>query len=276
MKHTQKTDEYIDYINDAIDEINDFKDDTAGNLYLDGELIIDFLSKIKDDITLIEFEDIKSEFWDTCDNYDKILANRHIFEIKFEKLLNWKYTNNQVDILHNMRQYRYEILEFFSYQEIVDIQIEKDRKDKIINLYLEVSSYITSLKDNVYMLLEQWEKMGEPFSEPIIKKGRNAKSEPKNEIKPSGYRLASKKKTDFVKIISAMYEAKIFVNQEGKPLTNKQELMNAFGTLLNDDFSSYSTLLAQAKDGDDKKYMKIFDIIKQKGWDYLNNLNEKN
>ena len=116
--------------------------------------------------------------------------------------------------------------------------------------------------------------MGVPFAEPIVKKGRHAKQEPKNETKPSGYRLASKKKTDFVKIISAMYEAKLFVNQEGKPLTNKQDLMNAFGTLLNDDFSSYSTLLAQAKDGDDKKYMKIFDVIKQKGWDYLNKLNE--
>ena len=273
MKHTSKTDEYIGYINGAIDEINDFKDDTAGNLYLDSELLIDFLTKRKNDIVKVEFEEIKREFWESCDDYDKILANRHIFEIKFEKLLNWKYTNNQTDTMSNMRQYRFELLEFFSYQENINISIEKDKKEIIVNLYEFVSAFITILKDNITELLKQWEKMGEPFSDPI-KKSNSQKSDATKQIKSSGYKLASKKKTDFIKIISAMYDAKLFANMEGKPVTNKQELLNAFGTLLNDDFGSYSTLLAQAKDGDDKKYMKIFDVIRQKGWDYLNNLHE--
>ena len=274
MKHTIKTDEFVGYINAAIDEIDDFKDDTAGNLYLNELLIVEFLTKIKEKIVEVEFEEIKREFWESCDDYDKILANRHLFEIKFEKLLTWKYSNKNIDVNLNIRQYRYELLEFFSYQENVNIKIEQNKKEEILNLYVFVSSCITLLKDNINELLEQWEKMGEPFSEPIIKKGRSLKSEIKNTIKPSGYFLASKKKTDFIKIFSAMYDAKLFVNHEGKPVTNKQELMNAFGVLLNDDFSSYSTLLAQAKDGDDKKYMKIFDVIKQKGWDYLNKLND--
>ena len=272
MKHTIKTDEYIDYINTAIAELNEFKGDAAGNLYLDDWLLSVVVDDVEERLGKVIIEDIRHEFWESCADYDKILANRHIFEVKFEKLLSWKYSNESP--IETRKQYRFEIMEFFSYRDNLNVSIDPEIRKHIFASFIDLSDNISKLKGQIQDLLDQLEKMGEPFSEPIVKKSRNAKPETKNEIKPSGYRLASKKKTDFVKIISAMYEAKLFVNQEGKPLTNKQDLMNAFGTLLNDDFSSYSTLLAQAKDGDDKKYMKIFDVIKQKGWDYLNKLNE--
>ena len=41
-------------------------------------------------------------------------------------------------------------------------------------------------------------------------------------------RPASKKKTDIIKILSAMYDAKMFADAEGKPLTNKQKMMEDF------------------------------------------------
>lgn len=88
--------------------------------------------------------------------------------------------------------------------------------------------------------------------------------------RPSTFKLASKKKTDFIKVISAMYDAKIFVGEDGKAAANKQELMEAFGTLLNDDFSKYSSSLAQAKSGAEKEYLKTFETLTEKALEYLN------
>jgi len=93
-----------------------------------------------------------------------------------------------------------------------------------------------------------------------------------NNLKSSSFKIASKKKIDFIKIISAMYDAKMFVGEDGKPAANKQELMEAFGPLLNDDFSKYSNSLSQAKSGAEKDYMKTFETLTKKAMDYLNDV----
>ena len=84
------------------------------------------------------------------------------------------------------------------------------------------------------------------------------------------FRIAPKKKTDFIKVISAMYDAKIFVLEDKKAVMKKQDLMAAFASLLNDDFSKYSNSLAQAKDGKEKMYLKTFKELEAKAMDYLN------
>jgi hypothetical protein len=75
------------------------------------------------------------------------------------------------------------------------------------------------------------------------------------------FRIASKRKTDVVKILSAMYDCRMFVDAEGKSITNKQELMEAFGEFFNDDLADYSTLLTQAKNKDHDTFFKPFDQI---------------
>jgi hypothetical protein len=84
------------------------------------------------------------------------------------------------------------------------------------------------------------------------------------------FKVASKRKTDVIKILSAMYDARMFAGEDGKPLTNKQKLMEAFGEFLGDDFTSYSTSLTQAKNRDDKTFMKPFKEIEKEGLRYLN------
>ena len=85
----------------------------------------------------------------------------------------------------------------------------------------------------------------------------------------SPYRIASKRKTDVIKILSAMYDAKMFVNKDDKPVTNKQNLMDAFGEFLGDDFSTYSVSLTQAKNRDRKTFMKPFTEIEKAAERYL-------
>jgi hypothetical protein len=81
---------------------------------------------------------------------------------------------------------------------------------------------------------------------------------------------APKKKTDIIKILSAMYDANMFAGEDGKLLTNKQKMMEAFGEFLGDDFSSYSTSLSQAKTRDEKTFLKPFREIEKESLRYFN------
>jgi hypothetical protein len=82
------------------------------------------------------------------------------------------------------------------------------------------------------------------------------------------FKIASKRKTDVVKILSAMYDSKLFANADGQPATNKQELMEAFGEFFGEDLKAYSTLLSQAKDKSPDLYLKTFDELKKSAADY--------
>jgi hypothetical protein len=133
---------------------------------------------------------------------------------------------------------------------------------------------ITRLKSQIVNLLEQLEKMGEPFSEPILKKGRYTKSEPNEDIKYTRFKLASKRKTDFIKLVSAMYDARMFETSDGFIASSKQALLNEFGKILNENFSAYSTTLSQAKNAEKESFMKPFKEISRKAEDYYNLKNE--
>jgi hypothetical protein len=81
---------------------------------------------------------------------------------------------------------------------------------------------------------------------------------------------ASRHKTDVIKILSAMYDARMFVGEDDKPLTNKQKLMDAFGEFFQDDFSTYSASLSQSKIREYKTFLKPFKDIEQEALRYLN------
>jgi hypothetical protein len=87
--------------------------------------------------------------------------------------------------------------------------------------------------------------------------------------KSLNFKIASKRKTDVVKILSAMYDSKLFANAEGQPATNKQELMEAFGEFIGENLSAYSTMLSQAKNNNPDFYLKTFDDLKRAGREYF-------
>ena len=73
-------------------------------------------------------------------------------------------------------------------------------------------------------------------------------SSPKDEAPiTSKYHLADRCKTNFTKIIWAMYEMRMIQTSNGLFPTNKQELMEDFGKFLHTDLSDYSTLLSRSK-----------------------------
>ena len=160
------------------------------------------------------------------------------------------------------------------------IKAESDSKKKMKELILfkqsiswlyfrgiELTTY-NMIQNETEMLinhLKELEKLGCLESNPVKSQKSNAT--------PS-FGLATKRKTDFIKLLSAMYDNKMFVSEYGNPITNKQKLMEAFGEFLNDDFKAYSTSLSQAKTRDEKTFLKPFREIEKEALRYFNTVGE--
>ena len=90
--------------------------------------------------------------------------------------------------------------------------------------------------------------------------------EEKNEkvevAKVSSYRIAEKHKTNFAKIISAMYDLRMFEDETGKVVSNKQKLMDALGGFFGIDYKNLSQLLNAAKQNGN--YTEIFEKLKER------------
>lgn len=89
-----------------------------------------------------------------------------------------------------------------------------------------------------------------------------------NRLVSSKFRIANRKNTDFVKIVSAMYECRLFITPGGLFASNKQELLDEFGRLFQTDLSNSSTLLSRAKDAGN--FLDIFDQLKAEAEKYYN------
>lgn len=81
------------------------------------------------------------------------------------------------------------------------------------------------------------------------------------------YRLAPNRQTDFVKIMSTMYDDHMFVTDDGLYASNKLDLMCEVGTLFQQDLSKYSSLISKAK-ASSSNYLQIFDKLRQRAHDY--------
>lgn len=84
------------------------------------------------------------------------------------------------------------------------------------------------------------------------------------------FKLSSKKKTDFIKILSAMYDNRMFETENGYLASNKQEIMNEFGRIVGEDLSNYSVLLSKSKETEKDVFLKPFDTIRSKAEEYYN------
>ena len=259
----------IDFI---IDFFESFKQKTDYNnpFYLTTDKLAKELAESLDKLRTINILDIKDEFSKVCDGYDQIIPLRHIIEVNFKRLLSWRY-NSVAEFTDQEKEMSDEIEEFLtSYYNDGNI-ISFENKDSICNSYILIGYNITYLKINLLELLARWQEMGAPFSK--IDTDKN-KSKPVSNSAVYTFKLASKKKTDFIKLLSSMYDTKMFVDADGKAATNKQKLMEAFGEFLGDDFSAYSASLSQAKTRDDKTFLKPFKEIEKEALRYFNQVGE--
>ncbi|MBR6964199.1 MAG: hypothetical protein IKH86_11325 [Prevotella sp.] len=72
--------------------------------------------------------------------------------------------------------------------------------------------------------------------------------------------ITKNKITDFIKIISAMYDIHLFSKPDGYIADKKQDLMNYIGAIFGLNLSGYSQMQNSGKQGS-KDYMKVFESL---------------
>lgn len=279
MKDTPITNEYIRLINDGITELSaytDYEDEPYVCMY-PGDFA-DELGVCINNLQGFDIELVKREFVDTLEDYNKLFFQMKVFEHKFERLLNWKH-DYENGVVENISKYNQEFYEFTNYQIHFQVDVRTHEYNRLKSLYINLSARITILKQSIKTMLVHYEELGR-----IYLQANNLKIVPKEDkiaqnkvqlksgivVKP-----ASRHKTDVIKILSAMYDARMFVGDDGESLTNKQKLMDAFGEFFQEDFSAYSASLSQAKTRDDKTFLKPFKEIEKEAIRYFNEVTEK-
>lgn len=255
MKHTEITDKAIAIIKTTIYTIDSFNDKRSLVLYAT-ELYTKNLHNRFIELSEIDLDGIKSEFWEVCNDFSDINSLKRIYEIKFENLLNWR-----VDFINNQEHvnsiFDKEVNVFFNKHQEVEKEFSVQEKSIISMYYFMLLIELDKLRNEIKSLLRQWEAMA-------ISTNSNINLD----VKASKFKLAYNKKTDFFKIISAMYDTRMFETKDGFTASNKEEIMTEFGKILGEDFSSYSTYLSMAKKAERDVFMKTFKEIEKKGAEY--------
>lgn len=79
-----------------------------------------------------------------------------------------------------------------------------------------------------------------------------------------GYRIAENRKTDFIKILTAMFECHFFERIDGCNINSKQDFFKSIGNCLNTSLTYYNNLMNKAKYTTEDTYMKPFEEIAEK------------
>ncbi len=264
MRHTPLTDTSILTIEIILHFLQTIDDELV--FYPEGaKSIIELLDHHIASLNRVNIDEIKEEFWDLSNEFQDPIRLKNIYKVKFKNLLNW-IGIQKFDSKHIINQAENIIVPFINRHTVKNIPISFDEALNINILFLLITTNIDSIRTDIESLLEQCDAFA----------GTTNGSPMQNEkvLSNPQYSIAPKRKTDFIKLVSSMYDARMFVGADGSPATNKQKLMDAFGEFLNDDFSTYSSSLSQAKTRDEKVFLKPFKEIEKAALEYYNRVEE--
>ena len=253
MKHTPLTDTNIVDINSTLYMLQ-YLDDKFVLYQEGGPKILEIFESHISGLERVNIDNIKEEFWDLSNEFQDPVRLRNIYKVKFKNLLNWN-ANQKFDSKLIFNQTDNVLIPFLTRHTEQNITLKHEDVLKISMLFLTIVTYIDTFKTDIESLLEQCDAFAGVLD--------SSTAQEEKVLSYSQIKLASKRKTDFIKLLSSMYDSKMFVSEDGKPITNKQKLMEAFGEFLNDDFKAYSTSLSQAKTRDEKTFLKPFGEIEK-------------
>lgn len=192
---------------------------------------------------LIE-DDIASKLFDKSEK-DRISYVRHKlreleeFHICIEAEEDYDYENKSIDAK-----------KYLLHTKIME-------KNLLVKLSLVSKNFDISIYDEAKYVGFEW---ASEFvkDEESIKKYNNA-----NYTSINNYKISDNKKTDFIKIISAMYDLRMFESIDGKYASNKKKLIEDIGVFFNTDIKDYSVLLSKAKSSS-ANFLDVFDQLKTK------------
>lgn len=274
MKDTPITNEYIHLINESIATLeNYFEYENEPFVCMYPKEESDELFALNHKVSHINVDDIKQEFIDTLENYSKIFFQKKLFEFKFETLLSWRF-NYSSKIEEEQMHYKKIFGEYTDHQVTFNVDVRSTEFYILKSQFINLCFRITRLKYKVQKMLAEFETIGKLYVESanlsLIATQTEETFQKSMAHTLTEVKIASKHKTDVIKILSAMYDSKMFVNADGKPQSNKEKMMVAFGEFLGEDFNSYSTLLSQAKKNGVETFMKPLQDLEKAFKKYLN------
>lgn len=194
-----------------------------------------------------------------CKELGEIPTLKNVFAVKFKYLVEWRPDLGETKAQFNniIKKERQDIINYLreEYPECLSTDIYKLKYE-----YSNLNYKLFNLKKNIIRMLNEWDEMI-PNTTKTNEKGHLSNV-------PSKFRLASKRKTDFLKIISALYDCRMFETEDGYIANNKQELISEFGRLLSEDFTKYSASLSQSKQVTKETFLKPFTDIRKKAEEY--------
>ena len=264
MKPTEITDRNIEIIKKSIDLLVNISNiEHYWILYRSSDNIISLLRTNLSDLESISCSDISKEFLASCNNVDEIEGLRQVFKIRFKKILEW-ISNSPIDLKNSSIENAIALNHLLFVIGTNEEPLPEDKRLDIFDLYIKNFLNLAKLKKDLLELFEEWEAMSLSSLNKII----NDELEQKETSFPSKFRIAQNRKTDFLKILSSMYDCRIFETEKGYIASNKQELMNEFGRFLGQDFSNYSASLTQSKTAQKESFFKPFTDIRKKAEEY--------
>lgn len=191
-------------------------------------------------------KDIEKEFWANCPDTPSIDKFVNIYREY------WKGHLHEIDDNSDRpEQKRYE--EYTS--DLLMCGFITEREALYIDAKLEF------LAKAVKRAIEEVTALFNRLSSPSAAETKEDEAEADSQTK-SNYKIASGRKTDFIKVLNSMCECRIFETMDGKFVENKRELIKAVGHFFNERIEDYSSLLSQSKNTN--AYFKIFDDLKTK------------
>lgn len=264
MRHTPFTDSYVEEFRLCLSLLHTIEGQEC--IYLGGaEQILDSLQRNIDRLEKMDIDKLKSEFWDLSNEFNDPTRLRNIYKVKFKELLSW---TGQIDVLKvDLHPSQHVLLAFIERHNEKGVKINFTESMEILSRFMLIVSTLSVAQSQIKSLMEQCDAFAGVGEDTKVSTA---------EVHPvfSNYRIASKRKTDFIKLLSAMYDNRLFVDETGSPVTNKQKLMESFGEFLGEDFSAYSASLSQAKTRDEKTFLKPFKEIEKEALRYFNAVGE--
>jgi hypothetical protein len=134
--------------------------------------------------------------------------------------------------------------------------IDHDEARQIFSYVGKIAYSLDNIGKELEALFEKWEGLTQTAENHNVERG-------------SLYTICDGRKTDFIKIISAMFDCRMFGATDGNVASNKKDLIKALGVFFNAEIDDYSGLLSNAKTKTKKEtFLEIFDKLKEKGGDY--------
>lgn len=256
MKNTPITDACIENLENVLNFTEQMK--TGRTLFDYFKLFLECIKEYTEKINSYPKDVITQEFWALADDIAHPASFKKLYAMKFSRLLEMDLINPDVYSIDKLTEQLLKPV----YLSCVDADVDLKSLKYIVSVPI-FASYIQSIhqfRNKILSLLKEYDVLNSDDKLTEIYTRTSA---------TMPIRIASKHKTDIIKILSAMYDARMFAGEDGKSLTNKQKLMDAFGEFLGDDFSTYSVSLTQAKNRDRKTFMKPFTEIENAAERYL-------